>query len=145
MVSTAWMESMKGRTSGSSAINPNAAGSNIVRGLTEPDTALAPIKDNDAALRVPREMGCSSASTSARSPASTSKCSQLLLGTRASVDQRGALTLRRRNYPAAYCAGLTTAAEPPPRRTGSAAATIRPSCRNSTPVAAPISGVVVNA
>jgi len=34
------MESMKGRTSGSSAINPNAAGSNIVRELTEPDTAL---------------------------------------------------------------------------------------------------------
>jgi hypothetical protein len=31
---------MKGRTSGSSAINPNAAGSNIVRELTEPDTAL---------------------------------------------------------------------------------------------------------
>ena len=60
MVSTAWMESMKGRTSGSSAINPNAAGSNIVRGLTEPDTALRRSKDNDAALRVPREMGCSS-------------------------------------------------------------------------------------
>ena len=57
MVSTAWMESMKGRTSGSSAINPNAAGSNIVRGLTEPDTALAPIKDNDAALRVPPRDG----------------------------------------------------------------------------------------
>jgi hypothetical protein len=40
VVSTAWMESMKGRTSGSSAINPNTAGSNIVGGLTEPDTAL---------------------------------------------------------------------------------------------------------
>jgi hypothetical protein len=40
VVSTAWMESMKGRTSGSSAINPNTAASNIVRGLTEPDTAL---------------------------------------------------------------------------------------------------------
>jgi hypothetical protein len=67
VVSTAWMESMTGRTSESSAINPNAAGSNIVRGLTEPDTALRRSKDNDAALRVPREMGCSSVSTSARS------------------------------------------------------------------------------
>ena len=51
---------------------------------------------------------------------------------------------RRRTYPAAYCAGLTTAAEPPPRRTGSAAATTRPSGRNSTPVAAPISAIVEN-
>jgi hypothetical protein len=31
---------MKRRTSGSSAINPNAAGSNIVKELTEPDSAL---------------------------------------------------------------------------------------------------------
>ena len=104
----------------------------------------APIKDNDAALRMPRERGCSSASTSARSPASTSKSSQVLLGTRASVDQRGVLTLRRRTYPAAYCDGLTTAAEPPPRRTGSAAASTCPSWRNSTPVAAPISAIVEN-
>ena len=37
---------------------------------------------------------------------------------------------RRRTYAAAYCVGLTTAAEPPPRRTGSAAATTRPSGRN---------------
>jgi hypothetical protein len=30
--------------------------------------------------------------------------------------------LRRRTCPASYCDGLTTAAEPPPRRTGSATA-----------------------
>src|SRR5262249_45154931 len=35
----------------------------------------------------------------------------------------------------------STPAEPPPRRTGSAAASSRPSVRNSMPVAAPISGV----
>ena len=38
----------------------------------------------------------------------------------------------------------TTTALPPPRRTGSAAASTRPWPRNSSPVAAPISGLVVN-
>src|SRR4030095_2828179 len=42
------------------------------------------------------------------------------------------------------CDGLTTAAEPPPRRTGSATATTCPSDRNSMPVAAPISGFWAN-
>ena len=40
--------------------------------------------------------------------------------------------------------GLTTSAEPPPRRTGSAAASIRPPGRNSIPVAAPISAAALN-
>ena len=40
--------------------------------------------------------------------------------------------------------GLTTSAEPPPRRTGSAAASIRPPGRNSIPVAAPISAGALN-
>jgi hypothetical protein len=61
-----------------------------------------------------------------------------------STSTRRPHTSDARTYPAAYCAGLTTAAEPPPRRTGSAAATTRPSGRNSTPVAAPISGVGAN-
>ncbi len=38
--------------------------------------------------------------------------------------------------------GLTTCAEPPPRRIGSAAASSRPRRRNSIPVAAPISPLV---
>ena len=41
--------------------------------------------------------------------------------------------------------GLTTIAEPPPRLTGSAAATMRPSRLNSIAVAAPISAADVNA
>src|SRR5437762_1361245 len=39
--------------------------------------------------------------------------------------------------------GTRTPAEPPPRRTGSAAARIRPSPRNSRPVAAPMLGLIL--
>jgi hypothetical protein len=47
-------------------------------------------------------------------------------------------------FVAASYSGCSTIALPPPRRTGSAAASTRPSASSSMPVAAPISLVVEN-
>jgi len=49
-----------------------------------------------------------------------------------------------RSLPATSYSGSSTIALPPPRRTGSAAASTRPSASSSMPVAAPISAVSEN-
>lgn len=60
----------------------------------------------------------------------------------AAAPRRAGRALRCRARPLALAPGRTTIALPPPRRTGSAAASVAPWPRNSMPVAAPICAAV---
>src|SRR5205823_12137600 len=71
-------------------------------------------------------------------------CSSLRTGRHAGRSTMTSHHGRSADQGSLYLVGLTTSALPPPRRTGSAAASVRLPRRNSMPVAAPISAGAPN-